>query len=862
MPPLCSHLFKKQLETCTLPTLYTLHHLMDLELSSSATSSSSPTPNVDSPSNAMGQSSPVPHHAPQERNYRSEGWQGIEEQIALDSFFSGESERPLMELLASSEGIDVNNAYLRSAPFNAADQHEGSEMTFLGAVDSLVDLQSHYQFTTPRELSEENVSHRILPETNVACSESHQQSDLLEKLAATSISNNPRFTFDHENYKEPIEKFRYNTLPAATKAIRLVCNGPRDENGVISSLEMHTFDLDAAPPFYALSYVWGSTERVVPLTCNGQKLAVTNSLALALERSAIWSHGTYLWADGICINQDDVIERNCQVKFMGEIYARASKVLAHLPHFAQKHDESSEWSAISLMTLLNRVWGSDADYSARSEADWEKILTKNHNNMDMWATSLTFWMNPWFTRCWILQEGVLSDTVIVFFGAATCSLNAVTTFWDLARRRDMPNVLKYGPLADLYTTSRNLSQVGSLKRVRESMKRPSQAGDTRESVRHRTTTQGIDGDANLSLLSLLINSRSNGATDPRDKVYALLALANDDVSRGVQPDYSPENTVAKAYAAVAQSYIALGFGPELLYHAGNDHLITDLPSWVPDWSHQTRSTFNHKLYNCSGSSVPSVRAIGLQKLQIRGAVIDSIAYTGFACRYYSTDPSLDRLMVQRDESEDSLPPVKTDHHMRQVVYATGKMFCENLCSSDLYTEPLDLVLGRTLAADCTRSGHRSDAAFLESWTAYRDYNDQSLQMEEMSKKIEPGSEDNKLFQKAWSYEAAMQEVHKGRRICATKGGYFGIAPYDTEKEDVLVIFEGFAMPFVLRQKGEEYVLIGDAYVHGMMDGELICKVKKGFELEYSQMGEDQHGESFCIRKSGGEFATLEDMTLV
>ena len=36
------------------------------------------------------------------------------------------------------------------------------------------------------------------------------------------------------------------------------------------------------------------------------------------------------------------------------------------------------------------------------------------------------WMNPWFTRCWILQEAVLTDSVVRFYGTAICSLNAIT----------------------------------------------------------------------------------------------------------------------------------------------------------------------------------------------------------------------------------------------------------------------------------------------------------------------------------------------------------------------------------------------------------------------------------------------------
>ena len=38
-----------------------------------------------------------------------DAWNGIEGQIALDSFLTGESERPLMELFARAEGINVND---------------------------------------------------------------------------------------------------------------------------------------------------------------------------------------------------------------------------------------------------------------------------------------------------------------------------------------------------------------------------------------------------------------------------------------------------------------------------------------------------------------------------------------------------------------------------------------------------------------------------------------------------------------------------------------------------------------------------------------------------------------------------------
>lgn len=133
-------------------------------------------------------------------------------------------------------------------------------------------------------------------------------------------------------------------------------------------------------------------------------------------------------------------------------------------------------------------------------------------------------------------------------------------------------------------------------------------------------------------------------------------------------------------------------------------------------------------------------------------------------------------------------------------------------------------------------------------------------MPELRKEIELGSVEDRLTGKAWPYEAAMQEVHKGRRICATVAGYFGIATCDTEKEDLLAVFEGFGMPFVLRRKGQEFMLIGECYIHGVMDGELMCAEID--QLDGSRIVEDKNGDQFGIRKPEGEFATLENLVLV
>ena len=799
-----------------------------------------------------------------------DAWDGIEGQIALDSFLTGESERPLMELFARAEGIDVKNLNqyrLRSSKWEAPMEEDGRRLSFLGAVDQLVDLQDRYDFShKARDLELGDKKDNVQGKEN-----SGGPRELAPDGSQTfAIRDDHRMdVHDVEAYVEPGEAFEYDSLPLGSRRFRLLAPAPPDEQGHISSLNLKTFDLDNAPLFYALSYVWNSPEKTVPMTCNGKKLMITNSLGLALGKSVPWSRGVYLWADGICINQDNIAERNHQVTLMSGIYSRASKVLAHLGYSTPSKSDSGDWSAVSLMTLLNRIWINEPDHSMKPESEWTKILATNHDNATMWAALVTFWMNPWFTRCWIAQEAILTDTVGLFFGKATCSLNAVTTFWDLTQRRDLPKIMKYSPLADIYAACRNISMVGSFKKLREWHYKPSVTGETQESVRH--SGDGLDSRghteiqnwaiSNASLLNLLAMSRSNGATDERDKVYALLALAKDETAKTVTPDYSANNTTAKVYTDVAEKYIRRGLGTELLQYAGVDNLTAGLPSWVPDWSHQSRSTFRAMQFSCSGKSQAQITSGPDQgKLYIRGAIIDSLEYLGFPCRFYSLDSSQDRLY--RSGHSDDLPPVETDMHMRQVVYATAKMLFQNFCTSDRYPEGWATALGRTLTADCTRSGERSDPVFMESFAAFKEFNDQSLEMSVQSAPVEPGSEKDKLLDQAWRYESAVQEVQKGRRICVTKGGYMGVTTHDAEKGDLLVIFQGFTMPFVLRRKDDDFLIVGDCYIHGIMDGELICTLEDKFELGESQTEVDRQGDRFYIQLPTDRFTTFQDFTII
>lgn len=89
--------------------------------------------------------------------------------------------------------------------------------------------------------------------------------------------------------------------------------------------------IDQAPAYETLSYVWGPNFRDRSFIFHdGCVLRITKNLELAIYEVAPHCSTGYLWVDQICINQDDIEEKNEQVKLMGLIYGSSAQVLIWL----------------------------------------------------------------------------------------------------------------------------------------------------------------------------------------------------------------------------------------------------------------------------------------------------------------------------------------------------------------------------------------------------------------------------------------------------------------------------------------------------------------------------------------------------
>ena len=72
----------------------------------------------------------------------------------------------------------------------------------------------------------------------------------------------------------------------------------------------------------------------------------------------------------------------------------------------------------------------------------------------------------------------------------------------------------------------------------------------------------------------------------------------------------------------------------------------------------------------------------------------------------------------------------------------------------------------------------------------------------------------------------MSYLHNRRPFLSTSG-YVGLLPVHSKPGDLICIIFGAIVPFVLRKLDNgQYELIGEAYVHGIMDGEYLEKDPK------------------------------------
>jgi len=99
---------------------------------------------------------------------------------------------------------------------------------------------------------------------------------------------------------------------------------------------MRSISIYSQTPYKALSYAWvnemveESNRKQERIICNNKPVWISDNLHAALKTFRHPTSILTLWVDFLCINQQDVEERNRQVGKMRSIYSNCEEVLIWL----------------------------------------------------------------------------------------------------------------------------------------------------------------------------------------------------------------------------------------------------------------------------------------------------------------------------------------------------------------------------------------------------------------------------------------------------------------------------------------------------------------------------------------------------
>ncbi|KAL8917848.1 MAG: hypothetical protein Q9172_005670 [Xanthocarpia lactea] len=286
-----------------------------------------------------------------------------------------------------------------------------------------------------------------------------------------------------------------------------------------------------------------------------------------------------MWIDAICIDQANIPEKNQQVQQMRHIYQSASRVVVWL-------GPEAEDSNIA-MAAIERMGGSFDSATMRLEdaCNVPDVVISD----TAWQALGRLFGRSWYKRSWILQEVSASENVIVVCGPQsvpwTTFYFAAAYIFYRAGREPCPSPLKDSGYEALFTLCSLL--------FNSTMSEDSRRQET-------------------GLLRLLTQFRHCEATDPRDKVYALLGMASDmPDDADLKRNYA--KPVAKVYQDLVEFIVTKDRNLDILRACQMSRPEHDLPSWVPDWSRAS----SFQVLNSLASTFPN-RASG-----------DSVAVTHF-----------------------------------------------------------------------------------------------------------------------------------------------------------------------------------------------------------------------------------------
>jgi hypothetical protein len=642
---------------------------------------------------------------------------------------------------------------------------------------------------------------------------------LLERLSLPTIENPvpipsslapPKVVQPPQKPAEELKSGPYIYKPLENAQIRvLVLNSSSDDAEPVTGKMVHlpldddqhgAFRSIGGSMFKALSYTWGDPHNTCSIRIDGHDFPVTANLEAALRHvrnlykndirsrlSAAMIATSSWWIDAICINQDDVLERNQQVALMTRIYRRAMGVQVWLGAAGDNSDLA--------MDVIDQYRNATVARSNRGPG--KKAIDHPEVSLEQkalqWKALTALFERPWWERCWVRQEVAVSAATVQC-GSKTCDFNRII---DIA---DVLNVLS-PQLQNQPLFKTGTSVPATVQPTTSCFLRARQFSDLIDAIR---------GAKFADLKQLLIYNRPCKATDPRDKVFSVLGMVDPEIYN-IQPDYriSTEET----FTTATQCIISREQSLDILSACQNPDRSHGLPSWVinllDDWKFRPFWVDPHLISSRDEfSGTPYFKFEGDDNtiLNVRGRRLDTI-FTVVTETPKDADSSKQLNAIfeawkAAAATEFSRPEISW-HNKRYLKALTGWK------KEDLWVNFL------SLGNDGGGFNYTEDGLRLLP----RQKKTQSIYLREpmvVESILAPKEPDLPDESTAFSseYERLFDHLRKygvGRKLGFLANGAAGLVPADTQVNDVLYDFRRTAYPYILRKlEDRKHVVVGEA----------------------------------------------------
>lgn len=580
-------------------------------------------------------------------------------------------------------------------------------------------------------------------------------------------SSSGHLILNETNYARPL-LYR----PLQNGHIRLLdLHDARMQDNVLIGFKLMTVPLSLAPKYEALSYCWGSMDLCTGIFLSTQRhgkkvLRVTENLATFLHSALVVERPAedrlqYLWVDQICIGQENVEERNAQVRRMAEIYKTATSVIVWL-------GQSTDFNLDNVNITIN----------ADLHMDWKGRLVQD------WILEWAVFGRPWFFRQWVFQEAVFAQHISFLTGTVLMSMESLKKlrvsldeFVDLDHKQrfaydyEFHLILNQGFLVWIELTVKHLIQ-----------------------------------DDNIGLEQLLFYLNTQHSYDPRDKVFSLIGVVGNILPIDFVDYDQPVETI---FQNLTRHLIESSGSLNVITYSGI-YRLERRPTWVVLWYEPTMPKFTLEFDTSTSINrrwKPSSPVIANQ-LVASGKLIDSIA-TEIESFHISSKRFLDKRFATV---------------LRQPFYDACACLNHAIESESNEVPPGCIVSNDERDVTVPGSDPNSSRKFTPA-AFTRFFRTVFLGKEETESDFETLVQCPNHDQSLPRLDELMRwGVHRLGLLFVLRSGRFGFVKNPSQGPragDSIAILHGLDIPCILRKSedGEGWLFISDIYIHDIMHGE-------------------------------------------